>query len=167
MRRLILIGAILAGSAAQAQDLRYSNQGTVDCLVRTTSDLNARRACVGISANSCMAATPDGSTTYGRGACLDQELQLWDGWLNITYKELRGKAINVDAGAGQSGSSTPRVSDALRDAQRAWIVWRDATCNFERAQWGNGSGGGPATLACLLRLTGDQAIYLEQAWFGE
>jgi uncharacterized protein YecT (DUF1311 family) len=45
--------------------------------------------------------------------------------------------------------------------QRAWIGYRDAACDYERAQWGGGSGGGPATAGCLMRLTGEQALALE------
>ena len=51
--------------------------------------------------------------------------------------------------------------------QRAWIGWRDATCDYERAQWGGGTGGGPATVACLMRLTGEQALYLETVRMGQ
>ena len=45
---------------------------------------------------------------------------------------------------------------------KRWIGYRDATCDYERSQWGGGTGGGPATLGCLMRLTGEQTLYLEQ-----
>ena len=165
MKQLLsFIAVMMLAGPVQAQDLRYSIIATADCLTNSGSALNARRACVGISANRCMAATPDGSTTYGMGACLDQELQFWDARLNSTYKVIRNKTRARDAG---KLTQEPSTEIALRAAQRAWIAWRDATCDFERAQWGGGTGGGPATLACHLRLTGEQALYLEQAWIGD
>jgi len=164
MKWMAMIVAMVLAAPAQAQDLRYSIIATADCLTNAGSALAVRRACVGVSANRCMAATPDGSTTYGMGACLDQELQFWDARLNSTYKVIRNKTRARDAG---KFASEPSTEDALRAAQRAWITWRDATCDFERSQWGGGTGGGPATLACLLRLTGEQALYLEQAWIGD
>ncbi len=154
----------LAGQAV-AQDLRYSPQATANCLTKAgSSNPERQRACVGASANTCMAATTDGSTTYGMGYCLDQERAVWDARLNADYKAIRAKARASDDEMGRIGASAPPTATALRDMQRAWIVWRDATCDFERSQWGGGTGGGPATLACLLRLTGEQALYLEQAW---
>ena len=51
---------------------------------------------------------------------------------------------------------------ALRAMQRAWIGFRDATCDYERSLWGGGTGGGPATAACLMRMTGEQTLYLER-----
>ncbi|MFT5363966.1 MAG: hypothetical protein ACI9VX_001592 [Dinoroseobacter sp.] len=45
--------------------------------------------------------------------------------------------------------------------QRAWIEYRDATCSYEAAQWGGGTGAGPAFAGCLTRLTAEQALYLE------
>ncbi len=157
----------LAGQAG-AQDLQYSPQATANCLAKAgSSNLQRQRACVAASANACMAATMDGSTTYGMGYCLDQERAYWDARLNADYKAIRAKARAGDDEMKQIGSAAPSTANALRDMQRAWIVWRDATCDFERSQWGGGTGGGPATLACLLRLTGEQALYLEQAWIAE
>jgi uncharacterized protein YecT (DUF1311 family) len=56
-----------------------------------------------------------------------------------------------DAGAKADGLTVPPVAEALRDMQRAWIAYRDASCDYERAQWGGGTGGGPATAGCLMR----------------
>ena len=50
--------------------------------------------------------------------------------------------------------------------QRAWIEYRDATCAYEAAQWGGGTGAGPAFAGCLMRLTAEQALYLEYEGMG-
>lgn len=167
--RWVLVAAIalLAVSpAAQAQDLNFSIAPTQSCLV-ATADPAARRACAGKAADACMTNTPGGETTVGMSSCLDQEVKQWDGWLNAAYGTLLAKAQASDEEAEKWGTSGPRITPALREMQRKWIAYRDTTCDFEMSQWGGGSGTGPAGLNCLLRLTADQAIYLERAWLGD
>lgn len=55
-------------------------------------------------------------------------------------------------------------SDTLRTMQLAWIVFRDAACLHEQAQWMGGTGAGPATLACHMHETARQALKLEGWW---
>jgi len=166
MRYILISAAMLVGTAASAQDLRYSDDATVDC-INGAESLPEQRACVGASAKACMNATPGGQKTYGMGGCLDRELSFWDEILNINYQTARKRAKAVDVKMKDLGTSLPSLDQSLRDMQRAWIPFRDATCDYERGQWGGGTGGGPATLWCLLRLTGEQALYLNDAWIGE
>ena len=162
---VILLAAMGDGGVAGAQDLRYSDDATLECISQAGS-LPEQRACIGVSANACINATPDGQTTYGMGACLEQELRFWDGILNINYQKGRNRAKAMDSEMQQPGTNPFSLDQALRDMQRAWIPYRDATCDFERGQWGGGTGAGPAMLACLLRLTGEQALYLNEVWAG-
>ena len=60
------------------------------------------------------------------------------------------------------GLAVPSVAEALRAMQRAWIVFRDAACADERAQWASGTGGAPATAACLLQRTGVRTLELRR-----
>ena len=106
--------------------------------------------------------TPGGSSTVGMGYCLSQELDLWDARLNETYRALLTVERALDAETATLGASVPPRASALRDMQRAWIGFRDATCVYEYAQWGGGTGGGPANTSCLLRLTALQALELER-----
>ncbi|KMW56504.1 hypothetical protein AIOL_001458 [Candidatus Rhodobacter oscarellae] len=78
------------------------------------------------------------------------------------YRELRAQERREDASGG-TPKGAPRQADLLRDMQRAWITFRDRTCDYERAQWGGGTGGGPAYTNCLMVQTAKQTIYLEQA----
>ena len=48
----------------------------------------------------------------------------------------------------------------LRDMQRAWMAYRDATCGYEGFQWYGGTGATGAYLGCNLRLTGQQVLFL-------
>ncbi len=164
---VLALGLMVPGQRATAQDLEFSILPLADCLTEAGDDQDDRRLCIGTSAQACIAATPDGSTTYGMGGCLDQERGWWDTKLNSLYRMIRAKARANDTEMKRIGASVPSTEIALRDMQRAWIAWRDATCDFERAQWGGGSGSGVATLLCQLRLTGEQALYLEQAWMIE
>jgi len=153
---LILLNVSYAPAAAE--DLVFDMDQTVTCLDRTDV-VHEQRACVGASAEACMEATPGGYSTVGMGACLEYEYEYWDGRLNDAYRVLLDSERADDLEWGQP----VKKADALRDMQRAWIAYRDATCDYERSQWGGGTGGSPATAACLMRLTGEQALYLEGA----
>ena len=54
---------------------------------------------------------------------------------------------------------------SLRTAQRAWITYRDAYCDYRLAEWGAGTtGGGQALAECLMTETALQALKLEGHW---
>jgi uncharacterized protein YecT (DUF1311 family) len=161
--RLLALLALLgvsAGTSAAAQDLPFDIRATESC-VAAAPDPRAQRTCIGASATECM-ATPAGSSTYGMGGCLDAELTWWDDRLNQVYRDLRARDARDDA-ANQGLPGAASQAEALRDMQRAWIAFRDASCHYERVQWGGGTGGGPAALDCLMRMTAEQAIFLEEA----
>jgi uncharacterized protein YecT (DUF1311 family) len=166
MKSLVIVAALWVAQPAQAQELIYSDDATWNCLA-TTSGRLARMGCVGLSADACMQATPSGETTVGMGGCLDRELRYWDQVLNSTYGQYQERASALDAENATISDNLPKLSVPLREMQRAWIPFRDATCDYERAQWGGGSGGGPATLRCHMRVTGEQALALDEQWLGE
>ena len=166
MRAIAILTALWMAHSAQAQELVYTNDATSNCLA-TTSGRLARMGCIGLSANACMQATSDGETTVGMGGCLDRELSFWDQVLNSAYGRYQERSKALDAENATISDNLPKLSAPLRDMQRAWIPFRDATCDYERAQWGGGSGGGPATLSCLMRMTGQQALALDELWLGE
>ncbi|MEX3315803.1 lysozyme inhibitor LprI family protein [Sulfitobacter sp. PS-8MA] len=157
MRAALLVLALLAGPAA-AQEITYSDDATATCLFEAEK-LADKRACIGLSANLCMEA-PGGYSTVGMGGCLDRELSYWDALLNENYRARMVQAKAADEDAAMYQPDLPKQAEALRDMQRAWITYRDAACAFERSQWGGGTGGGPATLMCLMQMTGEQALLL-------
>ena len=166
MKILAIILALLVSQSVQAQELVYSNDATWNCLA-TTSDRLPRMGCIGRSADACMQATPGGETTVGMGGCLDREFQFWDQVLNGAYSRYQERAAAMDAETTRIGGFAPPLATPLRDMQRAWIPFRDATCEYARAQWGGGTGGGPATIRCLMQMTGEQALALDELWLGE
>ena len=153
--RFLFLALCLAAGPAAAQDLVYDFAHSRDCIA-ATDDWYEKVQCIGTSANRCMEETPGGYSTVGQGACVWAEYEDWDAELNALYGPLRDRLANDDAVNDMPVST----ADALRDAQRAWIPWRDAACAFERAKWGGGTGGGPASAACLMQMTAERALAL-------
>ena len=157
MKRMLMICAV-AASPALAQDLNFDISGTQSCL-GSMGDDGDKRQCIGVSAGNCMETAPGGYSTAGMGGCMDRELTWWDGLLNQNYQRAMQRAKANDAENDGFGESQ---ATSLRDMQRAWIPFRDAKCTFERSQWGGGTGGGPATVSCLMYETAEQAMYLSE-----
>jgi uncharacterized protein YecT (DUF1311 family) len=142
-----------------AQDLVF-DIAPVEACIRA----GGGEGCAGQAASACMEATPGGQTTVGMGGCLDRERADWDGWLNAVYQQLY---VNLAAQDAQVASAAPRQAEALRDMQRAWIGFRDAKCGYEAAQWGGGTGAGPASVSCHLHETARQMLYLQSSRLGD
>lgn len=163
--RGFLVMILLAGPAL-AQEPVFDPSVTDTCTQRV-STLPEQRACIGASATACMESTNLGYSTMGMSLCTGQEFDYWDARLNVAYRDVMAQAKRIDADKIAKGWTEPSLAEPLLAAQRAWIKWRDATCAFERAQWGSGTGGGPAALSCLLHKTAEQALYLEFSGVGE
>ena len=163
MRTLIFI--IFLATPATAQEFAFSTEAVEGCLAGLAEGEDAR-TCIGASANVCM-ATEAGGTTVGMGACLSRELSYWDDRLNRVYGAVMTKARAIDAEMDGLGSAVPPQAPALREMQRAWITFRDAKCDYARSLWGGGTGGGPATVECLMQTTGAQVMYLEKLALGD
>lgn len=166
MKTRIAATLLLLGSPAAAQDLVYSDEATRACLV-SAPDAIAQEACIGASARACMRATPFGGSTAGSSGCLDKERAYLDGLLNAYYQTAINRARQMDGGSGARAQDPASVEGALRAMQRAWIVFRDTSCDFEASQWGGGTGTGPAFLGCLMEMTGKQALKLGRFGVGQ
>ena len=155
--RAVLLLAFCPG-VALGQEMVFDPAPTEACLAAAPADL---ASCIGHAADACMTENPQGETTMGMGFCLSQEWEWWDARLNAAYRALMDRHRAGDAQVKAEGLEVAPVADALRDMQRAWIAYRDAACDYERAQWAGGTGGGPATAACLMHHTGVRALELE------
>lgn len=160
MIRLFLLNLMLLPTVSQAQDIVFAPDATIACLDEAIS-VSERLACIGASADQCMETTDGGETTVGMGGCFWAEYTYWDARLNASYQATLTSAKADDAELKAIGATVASVGDALRTMQRAWLPFRDAACDYERAQWGGGTGGGPATAACLMRMTAEQTLTLE------
>jgi uncharacterized protein YecT (DUF1311 family) len=85
--------------------------------------------------------------TFSMIDCIVAETSRQDNQLNDNYKRLISKI-------------SPKRKETLLSAQRAWIRFRDANCNF----YGDPEGGTSARLSadeCLLNATADRAKELK------
>ena len=156
MRVLLALGLAALAFPAAAEGLKFSPRAVETCIAQ-----GGWRDCIGTAANACMEETEGGYTTPGMAGCLDAEREYWDGELNAAYGELRARAQQFDADPPIEGlPPRPSSVDALRDMQRAWIAFRDASCRYEQLQWWGGTGASGAYTGCLMRLTGEQALTL-------
>jgi uncharacterized protein YecT (DUF1311 family) len=85
--------------------------------------------------------------TVGIVSCTAALTKTWDGRLNRAYK-----ALMAQQEVGQK--------QALRDAQRLWIKYRDANCRFYAQSAGSISQ--VAAAECMRVMTKQRAIELEQ-----
>jgi uncharacterized protein YecT (DUF1311 family) len=136
--------AAIATAAPKPADAPVADRAVVQkCL----TDKNAR-GCIGKIAKACQAA-PGGETTMGMMECTGRERAVWDEHLNASYKMLQGKA-------------TPSQASALKQAQQAWIAYRDARCGFEASRYEGGSLAGVIAGDCLMEVTAERALELTQ-----
>ncbi|MFN3724072.1 MAG: lysozyme inhibitor LprI family protein [Paracoccaceae bacterium] len=109
-------------------------------------------ACAGLS-GMAQAQTTDcanAMTQQDMNACAAQDLVAADRDLNAAYGQARAFMKRLDAGLidRQRGAEV-----ALRDAQRAWITFRDNACAAEGFQMRGGSAEPLLVLGCKARLT--------------
>jgi len=156
MRILMALGLVALAFPAAAEGLKFSPRAVETCL-----EQGGGNECIGLAAQACMEETEGGYSTPVIGGCLDAERAFWDDLLNTAYGELRVRSQEIDAQEPYEGLP-PRPSDidALRDMQRAWIAYRDASCRYEELQWWGGTGASGAYIGCLMRMTGEQTLTL-------
>lgn len=124
------------------------------------SDIGDLPDCKGLLQEPCMGGEEGGETTLGMVTCTMAETRVWDGYLNAEYRESRAWAEAMDADQRTYAPEFANLADALLDAQRAWIAFRDAQCGLEYAFWGSGSMRRIAGASCALEMTADRAIAL-------
>lgn len=105
-------------------------------------------SCIGAVSIPCQ-QQPGGYSTAGMIACTEREWAVWDERLNQAYR-----AALKDAG--------PKLSNALKSTQRAWLVWRKEMCKLPAIDNEGGSIVGPLYLGCMMEATARQAIWLGQ-----
>ena len=141
MRAVVLL-ALCAAPAAGQEAPAFDPAPTVACL-----EAEGGRDCAGRAARACMEGE-GGQTTLGMNQCLASERDLWDARLNDAYRSGMDRIPPVRA-------------EALREMQRKWIAFRDATCNYEAVRHDGGSLAGTVRLQCQMELTADQALRLD------
>ena len=157
--RLLACLALLAGPALAQEEPHYDPDVLRTCLAATDWG-----DCISVAADACL-ATDAGSTTLGVGYCYNAAWEDWDKRLNETYAEAVRQARDLDADNAEGPYDLASSEEALRTAQRAWIAFRDAACEYEGTRWSGGTGGGPASAQCLMDLTARQTVFLrDRLW---
>ena len=89
--------------------------------------------------------------------CAKRDWQIADADLNAAYQAAQGsmKAVDLDLAENEQGASRN-----LRDAQRAWVTFRDAACAAEGYPSHGGSIEPMIIFYCRARLTEDRAADL-------
>ncbi len=89
-------------------------------------------------------------TQMDMNACADRAWTLADEDLNLAYGMARSLMRQTDAALPQADRG---AEAALRDAQRAWVVFRDAACKAEGYLYVGGTIRPMVVSLCLERLT--------------
>jgi len=166
IRSVITCLTIALGLAsAQAQEVELQPAWELEAYVATEQCLNGEGP-QAAKAPECrdiiFAACPgNAGTTVDMMMCSDSELRFWDGRLNAAYKDLRALYKAED---DLAPDSPYQLAVLLRDAQRAWIGFRDAECKgLERNRYRGGSMGRLTSMGCLVDMTADRAQALENS----
>lgn len=162
-----LIAGLCAAALPQiaAAQVAFDIAPTEQCLSNAVS-IHDRGACVGIAAEACADASVGGFSTRSMTACLGQELAYFDGLLNIEYGQVRGLARDADKLDSGTSYDDTSMLDRLIQMQRAWIIYRDATCAYERRQYDGGTIGDLIYVDCQTQLTAAQAFRLQDTVLG-
>lgn len=142
------------GSAVAQEPPRPAEMSAVRACLSTGG------ACIGALSDACQTGTAGGSTTLGITECAMRETAAWDVLLNEEYRAVRAGAKAADAAEAQHFPEFARRVISLRDAQRAWIAFRDAECALAYAEWGSGSMRGIAAAHCQLEMTAERTFTL-------
>lgn len=152
MAGLTLVAACASAqkpSTAGQMDI-LSAQDTLEVCLNRTADAGPaeQQTCIGEYSQACMTHRPDGETTQGMVRCSIEERDAWDVVLNASYIGLRQR---------YEGTS---VAEGLRDAQRAWIEFRDADCRAEAAVFEGGTIAQVIHAGCQMDHTARRALVL-------
>ncbi|MFP7570808.1 lysozyme inhibitor LprI family protein [Marivita sp. S2033] len=156
MRQVLFAAALLAcPQLGLAQELGVDRTYVRGCFAATEVG-EIYPSCLGQAATACQ-ALPGGSTTIGISECIQAETVEWDAVLNEEYKATQSALADMDRQGVIAGMVR---TDALRDAQRAWIAFRDADCGARYAIWQDGTLRTIVGANCHLTMTAQRALEL-------
>ena len=148
---VLLIAIAMATAAANAQTRKPTAQEASairDCATKYRDDVSeGERQCLfNLVATPCT-NTSAGGSNLGTAECYRVEAAIWDDLLNKNFKSLLDTLDDEQAAKA-------------RAMQRAWLGYRDTTCNFymDKAQ---GSMAIPMGSACVARETARRALLLD------
>lgn len=145
-----------------ATEHEVSEFGSIlDTCYAAAETVEDRKACLGQMSQTCMDSQEGGHSTLGMTSCLNAEANVWDKHLNVEYKATMAAFRAMDTDEAEYFPQFANRADTLRDAQRAWIAFRDGECALAYAMWGSGSMRNIAHADCRLQMTADRVIELQ------
>ena len=147
---------LLAAAPAAAQDDPVHDFGvTLGCLAQG----DRSRDCLMASAEDCTGSFSGGGTSMGTAHCYELGWRAWDERLNAVYGQAREELRGWDA----DFPNAPSTAEALLAMQRAWIGYRDRTCEFEASLFQGGTGTSAGHNACMIVETARQTLRIADA----
>lgn len=149
---LLGMGFLSSVTAAHAFDENLNVPSKTDradvavCLAKAADEGAESGRCVGVVSGRCL-ADPENGSNVAIGGCYDREATIWDDLLNADYGKL------------MAGLDAARKAD-LRKMQKSWIGLKEETCALEASFYDGGTGAGPASVACYMRMTAYRALIL-------
>ncbi|HEY2136334.1 MAG TPA: lysozyme inhibitor LprI family protein [Xanthobacteraceae bacterium] len=152
--RIAALAAVLAcaaapdGAAQTAQATPKDVAAIRGCAEKYAQNVNeAERRCIFTIVGDPCTKTRLGQSSQGAASCYRIEQEIWDEILNENFRTLRD---GLDDGQ----------KDKLKEMQRAWIAYRNTTCEFyyDKIQ---GTMATEMTAACLARETARRALLLK------
>ena len=150
LRIAIAIGLLLmlpvAAPAGDPFEPTAAERATIDkCLKRAAEEAVLKQAstCIGLISDPCI--DKDTATAVG---CQERETRIWDDLLNKAFQDARA---HLDSSAG----------GALKDAQHAWIAFRDAKCAVSEKEYEGGTMATIMVADCKRTETGRRAIEMK------
>lgn len=117
-----------------------------DCAVKHADDGEGERECAfKLVVDPC---AEQAGSNVGNANCYRMEAAIWDALLNENYNDLMGV---IEDKADQ---------DKLKEVQRAWIKYRETSCDFYWFKI-HGTMAVPMTAACQLRENARRALLLK------
>ena len=154
---LVLACAGVDAACAQDKPTDQDRATLAQCLVKAKTTKAAPESCISAVQGPCL-DKPEGQSTFGMRDCANREAAIWDEQLNKGYKAVLKEYGDADAD-GDNGKKL-KGADLIRDAERAWLTFREKKCQVAGLQMAGGSGAGILIDDCYLYETAHQAIWL-------
>ena len=156
MRLILAATALLATTLPAQADQASDDADAIAACMTEAWPRDARALCAGAVSSPCQLALGEESTGI-MNACLTREADGWNLVMERQMPDLMRRAEEVDAAnAGAEGLDSAAAT--LENAQRAWLLYRDAECRYAVASWGAGGFRDVAVAACMLDLTARRAV---------
>jgi uncharacterized protein YecT (DUF1311 family) len=96
--------------------------------------------------------------------CADIDFQRADAELNAAWREAIASARSSDREIDRRSDQRPPQEAKLREAQRAWLIFRDAQCTVEGYEEARGGSMEPMVFSgCRARLTRERIAQLRSS----